>query len=151
MLKFTPTQESLHKVPHQLHLSSGNNGEMGFKWCLHEILALHTGMKFISNDCRGRVKLVVYTVRSPCGKYMHQYNCFSSAGAWVLHVTGTSQTQCPSCRGSFNIHPLQPSTQTKNSWLNCLGFRGVVAKSSFHFTNLIKLISMDRLTNYLLP
>lgn len=54
MLKFTPTQESLHKVPHRLHLSSGNKVEMGFKWCLHQTLALHTGMKFISNDCRGK-------------------------------------------------------------------------------------------------
>lgn len=53
MLKFTPTQESLHKVLHQLHLRSGNTAEMGCKWCLHQILALHTGMKLFSNDCRG--------------------------------------------------------------------------------------------------
>lgn len=60
MLKFTPTQESLHKVLHQLHLSSGNNAELGFKWRVHQILALHRGMKLISNDCKGKSE-AVYT------------------------------------------------------------------------------------------
>lgn len=39
---------------HQLHLSSGSNAEVGFKWCLYLILALHIGGKFIESDFRGK-------------------------------------------------------------------------------------------------
>lgn len=38
---------------HQLHLSSGSN-EVGFKWCLYLILALHIRVKFIVSDFRGK-------------------------------------------------------------------------------------------------
>lgn len=49
MLKLTPTQESLHKVLHQLHLSSVNNADLSGAYNNFD-----PGMKFISDDCRGR-------------------------------------------------------------------------------------------------
>lgn len=59
MLKLTPIQESLHKVLHQLHLSSVNNTEMGFKWCLHQILTQEWN-SFQTTTGEG-VRLVMYS------------------------------------------------------------------------------------------
>lgn len=149
MLEFTPTHGSLHKVLHQLHLSSGNNAEMGFKWCLHQILALHTGMKFISNDCRGK--------REPA---------YTQSGLPVESTrTGTFSSLVlePECYVSqeHHEHDVQVVTDPLTSARGSLAHRQKTPGQtvwiseelswSLYFTNLIKLISVDRLTSYLLP
>lgn len=111
MLKLTPRQESLHKVLHQLHLSSVNNAEMGFKWCFHPILTQEWNC-FQTTTGEG-VRLLMYSQGSLYKVHTLWYNFFSSTGARVLHVTGTSQTQCPSCQWSFLICTLQLSTQAE--------------------------------------
>lgn len=92
---------------------------------------------------QGKEKLVIYPVRAPYGKNTHRHSFFPSAGAWVLHVTGTSRTRCPSCQWSSNICLRHPACK-QNSWLSHLGCRGPVTKSSFYFTSWINL--MDKMT-----
>lgn len=141
------------------HISSSLALEIMLKWDLSGDYTRYWPFaqewNFISSDRRGKSK-AGYTQSGVPMESTHmgtvsslalEPRCYMSQehhdhDVWVVSDPLTS---------AQHTDKKNPTKQKNSSWLNSLVFRRAVTKSSFYFTNLIKLISMDRLTNYLLP